>query len=33
VQISEADRIPGMLNEVVNKARALGTNPLRYTAV
>lgn len=31
VQISEADRIPAMLNEVVEKARALGTNPLRYT--
>ncbi len=31
VQISEADRIPGMLNDVVEKARALGVNPLRYT--
>ncbi|MCW5699849.1 MAG: hydrogenase iron-sulfur subunit [Rhodospirillales bacterium] len=31
VQISEADRIPEMLNAIVEKARALGTSPLRYT--
>jgi quinone-modifying oxidoreductase subunit QmoB len=32
VKISEADRIPGMLNEVAARAQALGTNPLRFTA-
>jgi quinone-modifying oxidoreductase subunit QmoB len=31
VQISEADRIPGMLGDVVAKARTLGANPLRFT--
>ena len=31
VQISEADRIPAMLNGVIEKARALGTSPLRFT--
>ncbi len=29
--ISESYKIPGMLDEVVEKARSLGTNPLRYT--
>jgi quinone-modifying oxidoreductase subunit QmoB len=32
VAISEADRIPEMLNEVVDKVRALGINPLRFEA-
>jgi quinone-modifying oxidoreductase subunit QmoB len=31
VKISDADRIPGMLNELVDRARKLGTSPLRYT--
>jgi quinone-modifying oxidoreductase subunit QmoB len=32
VAISEADKIPGMLNDVLAKARALGASPLRYAA-
>jgi quinone-modifying oxidoreductase subunit QmoB len=32
VMISEADRIPEMLNGLLGKARKLGTSPLRYTS-
>jgi hypothetical protein len=32
VAISEADKIPGMLNDVLAKAQALGASPLRYAA-
>lgn len=32
VAISEADKIPGMLNDVLDRVRALGASPLRFAA-